>query len=667
MEAAASKQQHMRQRTATTVDRRDAIPQSNLAPSRALDHQQRRRRESSTHDRPTNSIQLESAPWLERQSRQARAVTRTRATTTTATDVRPQNGTILADSLYPDEQMPRQPTTATRESRRTVVASARHDYKTTTIESSNVDANASHSTAASMSSVMSEPTRNLLYGKAVKMSHSIVNKAQIMIKTIERSRALANGLRRKSGMEIEGYRFLQVTKAGVAIYEDATAISLEQKGTRMRPRLIGVSSVKATLDEFTDTFGRDSDDGFTLLNPDMHSLQTMHRIAAERERHIGINWLVMQPTWTGSMARRRDFVVLACEETFYTGNQHNRRGWVNMMHSVQLPWCPPLDKSSSIVRGSMYQTGLIVLESEASSEWLHVISVVEIDMKGNVADRSQRANALKRIGCLENIAPTIVKQRLQRMSLMRTKQFNAVKPAKESHCAVCTQRIGIPSLRLHHYCRKCSNSVCGSCSRNWQLDPTTKKKTRVCGLCIMVTQKRSKSTDTSTTNKDSSIVDDDDDEDVLIRNIPSMQRAVTNDRPSRAQMFPETVLGPLPEEFRSGADRHVALQSISRSNSLLQSCRTSSYFDLPMDPSELMTPTSDQSEKVDKSSETKVTERTSHLPLRRTEMGSILEATDPAQEDDLPMKPVVEGDLIRLDANAPRVEKLFKPNHEIHL
>uniref|UniRef100_K3W5N5 FYVE-type domain-containing protein n=1 Tax=Globisporangium ultimum (strain ATCC 200006 / CBS 805.95 / DAOM BR144) TaxID=431595 RepID=K3W5N5_GLOUD len=341
-------------------------------------------------------------------------------------------------------------------------------------------------------------------------------------------------------MEIEGYRLLQVTKAGVAIYEDATTISLDQKSARMRPRLVGVSAVKATLDEFTDTFGRDSDDGFTLLNPDMHSCQKLHQIAAERERYIDINWLAMQPTWTGSMARRRDFVVLACEETFYTGSQHNRRGWANMMHSVQLPWCPPLDKLSSIVRGSMHQTGVIVLESEASPEWLHVISIVEIDMKGNIADRSQRANALKRIGCLESIAPTIVKQRLQRMSLMRTKQFNAAKPTKESHCAVCTQRIGIPSLRLHHYCRKCSNSVCGTCSRNWQLDPNTKKKTRVCGLCIMATQKCTKSTDTSTTNNDNDIVYDGDDDDVLKRNIPLMQRAVTDHRPSRAQAFLET-------------------------------------------------------------------------------------------------------------------------------
>lgn len=555
----APQQQLAPRRTATAYDLREFGPECQFQP-------QRRRRGSASNrsERTAHTIQLESAPWLERQSSAHRSLT--------TTDPQQSHPTILADPLYTAQH---RTSTTTRESRRTATVTPPPSDCAAADGSSGLDAHASHSTACSTDSILSDTTRSVLYGKAVKMSHSMVRKAQIMIKNIERSRALANGSRRKAGTEIEGYRFVQVSK-GVAIYEDATTIRLDHKSTR--PRLIGVSAVKATLDEFIDTFGRKSEDAFALLNPDMQSCRQMHTISDERERHIGVNWMSMHPTWTGSMARRRDFVVLECEENFSTGTQSNRRGWVQMMHSVQLPWCPQLEEASSIVRGSMYQTGTIALESEASPEWLHVISVVEVDMKGNIADRSQRANAMRRISCLETVAPTIVKQRLQRMSLIRTKQFNAAKPPKENHCSVCTQRIGIPSLRLHHYCRKCSASVCGSCSRNWKLDPATKKKTRVCGLCIMATQK---------SNKNNIAVDEDDE---VVADIRQSMNRIAEQRSCREQTLPEGIADSF-LEFRSAADLQAAPQTLNRVNSLpmpdVQS-RTTSYFDLPMDPRELM-------------------------------------------------------------------------------
>lgn len=451
---------------------------------------------------------------------------------------------------------------------------------------------------------MSDSTRNLLYDKAVKMSHAMVRRAHQMIKNIERSRVLAEGSRRQRSMEIDGYRFVSLSQ-GVAVYEDATYIRLEHKATR--PRFVGVSAAKATLDEFIDAFGRDSELAFNHLNPDMTSCRQMHTISEEQDRRIGVKWMVMQPTWTGSLARRRDFVVLECEENFSlahsTGNvssgSKERRGWVQMMHSVQLPWCPPMEKASSIVRGSMYQTGIVVLESEASPEWLHLLSVVEIDMKGNIAGRAQRANALRRIESLEAVAPTLVNQRLQRMSLLRTKQFNAAKPAKDSHCSVCTQRFGLASLRLHHYCRKCSASVCSRCSRNWQIDPAVKKKTRVCGLCIMAT---------CPSKVNGSAFDDDE----VAQGILSMQRAIRvhmsqhepqadddEQRDYRAQILSEGlpgVTGSHKSNFRVDPNLQSAPQNLNRTNSMpfpvappssSSQPRISRYFDQPMDAREL--------------------------------------------------------------------------------
>lgn len=517
--------------------------------------------------RERHSIHLESAPWLGQRNQQPHP--------------QPQQQ-VQRDESHPHQPQPRrhQPSPAphVRYNKRQP-----DESQATKGSSSQFTQATSHSTACSSDSLMSDGTRSLLYGKAVKMSHAMVRRAHQMIKNIERSRVLTEGSHRHRSMEIDGYRFVSLSQ-GVAVYEDATYIRLEHKTAR--PRLVGVSAVKATLDEFIDAFGRDSELAFNHLNPDMTSCRQMNAISEELDRRIGVKWMAMQPAWTGSLARRRDFVVLECEENFSlatatgtvttttnNGSPANkeRRGWVQMMHSVQLPWCPPMEKASSIVRGSMYQTGMVVLESEASPEWLHVLSVVEIDMKGNIADRAQRANALRRIEGLEAVAPTLVKQRLQRMSLLRTKQFNDAKPAKDSHCSVCTQRFGLTSLRLHHYCRKCSASVCGRCSRNWQIDPTVKKKTRVCGICIMAA---------CPAKGNSSAVDDDE----VAQGILSMQRAI---RVHKSQHEPQD------ENLQS------VPSNLNRANSMpfpalpppppLSSAqpRISRYFDLPMDAREL--------------------------------------------------------------------------------
>lgn len=435
-----------------------------------------------------------------------------------------------------------------------------------------------HSTASATDSMLSSSSRLLLQRKAVQISHALVRRANQMINSVERSRALAAGSRRARSMDIEGYRFLHVSKSGVAVYEDATSIRLEPRASA-QPRYIGIAAVKATLDEFVDTFGHESELGFSHLNPDVTSCRQMHAISAEPDCRVGVKWLA----WTGALARRRDFVVLDCEEVFSTDNGSRnggttRRGWVHSMHSVQLPWCPPMEAAAaSVVRASMYQTGTVVLEAEASSEWLHVVSIVEMDMKGSMPERTQRATALRRVGSLESVAPTLAARRIQRMSMLRTKQFNAAKPPKDAHCAVCTQRLGLTSLRLHHYCRKCAATVCSGCSRNWQLDPASKKKTRICRLCVVATRPSK----VFTSSWIESVVDS---RDASSSSAYRYSRQGDEHRASRAQTLPE------------GRSRHgnapnppPAPQNPSRANSVPTSRRRASrrYFDLPMDASEL--------------------------------------------------------------------------------
>ncbi|TYZ61598.1 hypothetical protein PybrP1_011013 [[Pythium] brassicae (nom. inval.)] len=539
------------------------------ASERPLPHDQRRpkrRNLSVAATRGKHSIHLESAPWLgfERASHAHREPSTSAATSAQA----PPRGSSAQRQQRGSQQLPPPHDRRDHASRATKGSSRERTQASL------------QSTAGSANSVLSESTRSMLDRKAMQISHALVRRASQLVKSAERSRALAAGSRRSRSLEIEGYRFLHLSKSGVAVYEDATAIRLEHRASA-QPRYIGVAVVRATIDEFVDTFGRPSEQGFAQLNPDMTAFRDVHAVCEAPDRRASVKWMAMQPAWTGSLARRRDFVVLECDEVFATdsGSGVTRRGWVQAMHSVQLPWCAPGERAASIVRGSLYQSGTVAIESATSPEWLHVVSAVEIDMKGTMTDRAQRANALRRIAGLETVAAALMRQRVQRMSMLRTKPFQAARSAKEAHCAVCTQRIGLPSLRLHHYCRKCTASVCGSCSRSWQLDPASKKKTRVCGVCIAATRP-------SQVPGSSSWIDAAANADGATQHAPSLsgRRAA---RQSGAQSLSEG----LPSH--GGIDNSRAdpnLQSAPQNSGRLPTTqrRTSRrYYDLPMDASEL--------------------------------------------------------------------------------
>lgn len=535
-----------RRRATTTIESQHHVDKQRERERERRQSRHQRQRASTAVGHDNHSIHLESAPWLGHERQQA---PQTAPFAPVAAPMRPP--ARREQQLQPEQH-------ATK-------GSSTQNTQTT-----------SHSTAGSVDSMMTESTRSLLYDKAVQISHALVRRAHQTIKSIERGHCGANRLR--GSMDVDGYRFLHMSKGGVAVYEDATSIHLEQRKTPSRPRFIAVLAVKATLDEFVETFGHGSSaTGARPLHGDTPSWRQMHTIADEQDRHMSVKWLAMQPTWTGSLARRRDFVVLECEEMFAAtrrGARRDTRGWVQMVHSVQLPWCPPLEKVSSIVRGSMYQTGTVVLESEASPEWLHVVSAVELDMKGNMSDRSQRANALRRLASLDAVAPTLVQQRVQRLSLMQTKLFQAMKAPKETHCVMCTQRIGLPSLRRHHYCRKCSASVCGDCSRSCELSSsakatttkTKKKKARVCGLCLR-------------SARSSSLVHEIDD---------VTERILVAAREQHARYEAPTSRASPPIVTRASRPRSSRAPS-ERLTSSTTPPRVSRYFDLPMDARELET------------------------------------------------------------------------------
>lgn len=549
----------------TKFQPRRRVAPTNSAHDRSRDelqHNQRRpkRREpTAARERGKPSIHLESAPWLGyERALQARC------------DVPSSIPSSAPPTAHRQQRFPKDRDNTSR----ATTGSSRERTQSTTRDSTPDD------------SMLSDTTRSMLHRKAVQISHSLVRRASQMAKSVERSRVLAAGSRRSRRLEIEGYRFVHTSKAGVALYEDATAIRLEHK-TSAQPRYIGVMAVKATLDEFVDTFGRESAGGFAQLNPDVTSSRDVHAVRDEPNCRVGVKWIAMQP----ALARRRDFVVLECDEvvSIASPSTRSRRGWVQSMHSVQLPWCPSMERSSSIVRGSMYQTGTVALESETSSEWLHVVSCVEIDLKGSVTERAQRANALRRLESLDTVAAALQMQRLQRMSLLHTKQFHAAKPGKDAHCSVCTQRIGLASLRLHHYCRKCAASVCGRCSRTWQLDATSKKKTRVCENCVVA----ARPSRVSGSSWADSIVDSRDER--TTQNAPvARQRQVVCQGEAHRSCRAQTLPTGLPthgtvDKSRSDPDLKSTPQVPNRGGSLPVSRRRTSrrYFDLPMDASEL--------------------------------------------------------------------------------
>ncbi|GLD95801.1 hypothetical protein PINS_up004479 [Pythium insidiosum] len=198
---------------------------------------------------------------------------------------------------------------------------------------------------------------------------------------------------------------------------------------------------------------------------------------------------------TPRLSRPRDFVLLEHQRAVLCAD--GRRGWLVSFHSVAWAKCPPPAVDDVTVRGSLYCSGIVVLESATLAGRLDVVVVAELNAKGDTSEQLNRWLSERRaVNVLSALTRGVERFTARRLSLMTSGVFEMVHRRRDDlmttmtsiHdddtdrcCVTCCltiteEPLAAPPLR----CRKCADSVCADCSILWR---TGKKEIRLCMEC----------------------------------------------------------------------------------------------------------------------------------------------------------------------------------------
>ncbi|OQS00130.1 hypothetical protein THRCLA_06204 [Thraustotheca clavata] len=200
--------------------------------------------------------------------------------------------------------------------------------------------------------------------------------------------------------------------------------------------------------------------------------------------HVVVRWFVME---CPKPLNHRDFCVLETQREWVLPSGH--RAWAIAQHSVTLPSCPELKSNMQLIRGSLYNSGLLFVESDLPGV-LNVYSHMEINLKGSMPSWLYR-NILKRhVARIGHIASTIHEFR---MAECVQSYFVVMVPHSErSHCTQCLKRFH--ALRRKWSCRTCGEVFCWKCTGSFEPKGSKQKDHRVCSFCAKFIREQSTST-----------------------------------------------------------------------------------------------------------------------------------------------------------------------------
>lgn len=316
----------------------------------------------------------------------------------------------------------------------------------------------------------------------------LIQKAQQSARTLVESARSINGpvLWQEAG----AYKGVQMYKGEA---RNASAPGMKDEVHGGMNYACGAVSVNATLEEVAQFFDvsttptmkefvstqDDILDGVVLytLVPPTPSNEHMHQIT--------VKWFL------GNMPSRlikpRDFLTLECQDVFV--DKTGRRGWVRSYHSVKLPCGPDLQDRLGYVRGAMYHSGYVFVES-ARPGWLDCIFSLQVNLKGNVSLPSALywIAMKRRIKSIAGLSHALSERRLGKQSFLS--DLELVPKHQRKRCNVCQSRFGVFLRRSR--CRKCGEVVCHSCSEMWTINVAKVGATqvRVCLQCAQVTDKQ---------------------------------------------------------------------------------------------------------------------------------------------------------------------------------
>ncbi|OQR84993.1 hypothetical protein ACHHYP_12466 [Achlya hypogyna] len=246
-----------------------------------------------------------------------------------------------------------------------------------------------------------------------------------------------------------------------------------------------VSYIKASLEEVAAVFSTDSTDKYRkyakVFAPDYLDCANLCNLVVPNDEnpmhYIGMKWhAVKSPTL---FARARDFCILECQDEF-VDRKTGRRGWVSSMHSVNSANCPIMESSHQLIRGSIYRSGFVFIESADDPSLLEVVHVLQADLKGNIPSYLVSHIMKRRVVALGRFETYFARRHLTAHGFADS----LVAKADSAECAVCQHAFHFDLSK--HNCRKCGQVVCRKCSSVWRAltaDVHGKQNLRICTRC----------------------------------------------------------------------------------------------------------------------------------------------------------------------------------------
>ncbi|CAK4073135.1 unnamed protein product [Aphanomyces euteiches] len=239
------------------------------------------------------------------------------------------------------------------------------------------------------------------------------------------------------------------------------------------------------------------------------------------DRFMGLRWSsYAAPLFCSA----RDMCVVEVMDSFI--DNEGRRGWAYCMHSVVHPSCPDFKNSAGLVRSTVSNSGIVVLESNTPGV-VEIVVFLDWDLGGNLAPWTRKVALAKRMQLRDQLDEYLKMKSLEHRPAPRVQTRPPSKTFDESHqphssrtarvyshhaslqqghrslslrsqpsfmtssssptltCAILDEdsivdggeifeaasqcAICLVSVRAakHYPCQQCHASVCGVCSRPW--------------------------------------------------------------------------------------------------------------------------------------------------------------------------------------------------------
>ncbi|KAL4150722.1 hypothetical protein PRNP1_010119 [Phytophthora ramorum] len=249
----------------------------------------------------------------------------------------------------------------------------------------------------------------------------------------------------------------------------------------------GITQVEAAVDEVMELYDVDmAHPNMQLekkLSPDILHSVVLYEILPYRPDEscvfIGIRWSAVRSPYV--LVRNRDYCYLEIQRRFTLAD--GRKGFARCLHSVKIKSCPDMEKSHGFVRGSMYRSGIVFIESKRDRKTLDIVQAVYTDLKGNVPQWVAAKGLRQRLMSLEHLKKYVNMKRVANQTFARRSQLMA--PGKVKTCFVCVDDIG--TFKRRYNCQKCGEVICSRCKLtiNADIPVVGKMKLTICSLCSL--------------------------------------------------------------------------------------------------------------------------------------------------------------------------------------